>query len=55
MTERLPEGQELQDLDLLDEVELLTALITTANEHTGRLPIEVVDDALGVVPRPRCG
>jgi hypothetical protein len=53
MTSLSPEVPELQDLDLLAEVELLTALIATANQHTGRLSTEVVDDVLGVVPPPR--
>jgi hypothetical protein len=55
MTEREPEAEELQDLDLLDEVELLAALITTANQHAGRLSSQVVDDALGVRPSPPGG
>ena len=55
MTFLSPEVPELQDLDLLDEVELLTALISVANEHTGRLSTEVVDDVLGVVASRRRG
>jgi hypothetical protein len=55
MTYLTPELPELQDLDLLAEVELLTALISAANEHTGRLSTEVVDDVLGVVPPWRRG
>ena len=55
MSSLLPEVPELQDLDLLSEVELLTALISAANEHTGRLSTEVVDDVLGVVPPPGRG
>jgi hypothetical protein len=53
MTQRWPEDPELQDLDLLDEVELLTALMARVNETTGQVSTEVVDDVLGVNLQPR--